>query len=293
MTFIQAPVTPLPLNTTAKGKTVVITGASSGLGLETARQILRLGATTVVLAVRDTAKGEARKASLLEDQAIKRANNRPMIMVMKLDMEDYASVQRFCEAVRIELPALHYLVLNAGIAVTKYKKAISRHERSLQVNYLSNAHLLANLLPLLEATAIETGVSSRVTWIGRRKQTLSSLEKNRQIPKAQSVLKYMDQKKNFKRTKRYRDSKLLCIMFMHELAPRLNPRRVCLNMVYPGMVHTDLTEHLTLYQRYTIHLIKSIRARTVEKGTWLILHALLIAGLDSHGKLLENKELIE
>ncbi|KAL8914350.1 MAG: hypothetical protein Q9171_000980 [Xanthocarpia ochracea] len=293
MTFIQLPVEPNPPDTTATGKTIVITGSSSGLGFETARQVLRLGASTVVLAVRNTAKGEARKASLLKDPAIQQANDSPKILVMKLDMEDYASVQEFSDALRAELPTLHHLVLNAGIAVTKFAKSISGHERSVQVNYLSNAYLLANLLPLLQATAMETMVASRITWVGRRKQTLSSFEKKSQVPPWMSVLGHLDNKANFKRTKRYRDSKLLGIIFMHKLAPHLNPRLIVFNMVYPGMAKTDLTEHLPDVQRLTIHFIKFVRARTVEESACLIVHAMLVAGPESHGKLLMDKEFIK
>ncbi|KAL8843987.1 MAG: hypothetical protein Q9176_001682 [Flavoplaca citrina] len=292
MTFIQLPVPPLPPDTTAKGKTIVITGASSGLGLETARQVLRLGASTVVLAVRDTQKGETCKASLLAEPAIKEATDQPNILVMSLDMDSYASVRQFSEAVKAKLPALHILVLNAGIAVTKYAKSPTGHERSVQVNYLSNALLIANMLPLLEETAKKVNAATRITWIGRRKQSSSSLEKKRQIPPASRVLDHLDKEENFKRTRRYRDSKLLCIMFMIKLAPRLNPRYVVLNMVYPGMVKTNLTEHLSLVQRLVIHAIKSVRARKVEDGTRLILHAMLVAGPESHGKFLQDKEAI-
>ncbi|KAI4263364.1 MAG: hypothetical protein L6R42_001490 [Xanthoria sp. 1 TBL-2021] len=292
MTFIQLPVPPLPPETTAKGKTIVITGASSGLGFETARQVLRLGAATVVLAVRNTVKGEARKASLLADPAIRQANNSPNILVMSLDMGNYASVRAFSEALRAKLPALHILVLNAGIAVSKYARSPTGHERSVQVNYLSNTLLIAKLLPLLDATAGETEVASRITWVGRRKQTMSSLEKNRPVPPARKVLDHLDNKKNFKRTQRYRDSKLLCTIFMHKLAPRLDNRRVVLNMVYPGNVNTELTEHLPRIQRWTIHAIKFVRARKVEEGTRLILHAMLVAGFESHGKFLQDRERI-
>ncbi|KAI4225793.1 MAG: hypothetical protein L6R36_003634 [Xanthoria steineri] len=292
MTFFQLPVPPLPPGTTAKGKTIVITGASSGMGFETARQVLILGATTVVLAVRDTVKGEARKASLLADRAITQANNTPNILVMSLDMANYASVRAFSEAIKAKLPALHILVLNAGIVVTKYARSTTGHERSVQVNYLSNALLIASLLPLLDATAVETGLASRITWVGRRKQTMSSLEESRPVPPGRKVLDHLDDKENFKRTQRYRDSKLLCTIFMHKLAPRLNNRRVILNMVYPGNVNTELTEHLPRIQRWTIHAIKFVRARKVEEGTRVILHAMLVAGSESHGKFLQDRERI-
>lgn len=58
MGFFQAPVTPLPAGLDLKGKTAVITGVSSGMGLETARQLLSLNISSVVVAVRNVSKEE-------------------------------------------------------------------------------------------------------------------------------------------------------------------------------------------------------------------------------------------
>lgn len=57
----QAKVTPLPTGIDLEGKTIIITGASAGMGLESARQLLALNASTVVLAVRNTSKAKVAK----------------------------------------------------------------------------------------------------------------------------------------------------------------------------------------------------------------------------------------
>src|SRR4029453_5036404 len=89
------------------GKTVVITGANSGIGYEAARQLAAKGAH-VVLAGRDQAKGRRPPP----------ANHAPQppasVALMELDLADLGSIRRFAEAARAACPALHVLCNNAG-----------------------------------------------------------------------------------------------------------------------------------------------------------------------------------
>lgn len=257
-----------PDEPTLEGHTIIITGSNSGIGLETARQLLLRRASTVILAVRNIHKGELAKASLLSDPAIQHANPTAAVAVMELDMADYGSVAHFAAAVTATLPQLHLLVLNAGCGGVgdaggkKNKNSVvernssessasssnggssvnggggsargssssssggggggergrgggegagggggggggggarvggggcgggggaessteinnnssnsNRHERTLQVNYLSNVLLLLALLPLLRATAALCGRPSRVTWTGSRAHALTA-----------------------------------------------------------------------------------------------------------------------
>lgn len=236
-----------PDEPTLEDHTIIITGSNSGIGLETARQLLLRRASTVILAVRNIHKGELAKASLLSDPAIRHANPTAAVAVMELDMADYDSVAHFAAAVTATLPQLHLLVLNAGCggvgnaggkknSVVERNSSESsassngsssaggssssssgggsgggerrrggegegggggarvgggaggggaessrendntnnRHERTLQVNYLSNVLLLLALLPLLRATAALCGRPSRVTWTGSRAHALTA-----------------------------------------------------------------------------------------------------------------------
>lgn len=84
---------------------------------------------------------------------------------MKLDVDDYASILSFAETVKAEVPVVDYLLLNAGIGILKYETSASDHERSTQINYLSNVLLPLQLLPHLSASAARTGGPARVTWL--------------------------------------------------------------------------------------------------------------------------------
>ncbi|KAK0609388.1 Short chain dehydrogenase yanD [Lasiodiplodia hormozganensis] len=267
-----------PDEPTLEGHTIIITGSNSGIGLETARQLLLRRASTVILAVRNIHKGELAKASLLSDPAVRQhANPAATVAVMELDMADYDSVAHFAAAVTATLPQLHLLVLNAGCggvgdAGAKKKSSVvernssessasssnggsssvggssstsssgggsgggggggerrrggeaegggarvgggvgtggaessngeinntntNRHERTLQVNYLSNVLLLLALLPLLRATAALCGRPSRVTWTGSRAHALTARTSVAHLPPfrpGDSVLGRLDQ----------------------------------------------------------------------------------------------------
>ncbi|EAW09505.1 uncharacterized protein ACLA_037100 [Aspergillus clavatus NRRL 1] len=290
----QPRVDPLPTDIDLTGKTVVITGASSGIGLEAARQLLQLRASTVVLAVRNVAKGEACAAALRQDPRVGSHNPTAEIQVMQLDMDRYDSVQRFAQQVREEIPVVDLLLLlNAGIGLLKLERSPSGHDRTTQVNYHSNVLLIAELLAHLEAGAEKTGSPARISWVGSRMHARSSLEGKSPIAPGERVIEHMDSDAAYVRFYRYADSKLLCALFMYSLAPRVDPKKVVLNMMCPGMVNTPMSDWLPVYLRLPVNVVKAVYARPVEVGGWLILHSALVAGPESHGKFLMDKAIVD
>ena len=128
-----------------RGRTAVVTGANVGLGLETVRQLLGLGLTHAVLAVRSHAKGEAAASQLR--QTFPRAH----VDVWIVDMASYDSIRAFarqCET----LDRLDIAILNAGIQTNRLQRSPETgHELLLQINYLSTLLLSILLLPTLKA----------------------------------------------------------------------------------------------------------------------------------------------
>lgn len=293
MGFIQPKVTPLPTDIDLKGKTAVVTGASAGIGLETARQLLTLNASTVILAVRNVSKGEACKTELLLDRDVKAHNPNATIKVLELDMDKYDSVKSFAKKLRDEAAVVDILILNAGIGLLKLERSPSGHDRTTQVNYYSNVLLIAELLPHLEASAERTGSPTRITWVGSRMYEGTTFEKKAPIKPGESVIKHMDAEETFFAFQRYGDSKLLCAMFLYSFAPKLNKDKVIFNMVCPGMTNTNMSAVLPLPLRLVANVVKAIRARPVEVGGWIILNAALVAGPESHGKFIMDKTIGE
>ncbi|MCJ1394786.1 hypothetical protein MMC18_007666 [Xylographa bjoerkii] len=282
---------PLPSGYDLYGRTAIVTGASAGLGLETSRQLLILNLSTLILAVRNVTKGEACKKDLLVDRTVQAHNPKAIVKVMKLDMDDDQSIVDFAKIVKADVPILDFLVLNAGIGLLKFELSPNKHERTMQVNYLSNTLLIFELLPLLESSAAVTGRSTRITWVGSRAHHTTSLQKQDPVKPDETVLGHMDAKEHFSAFTKYNDTKLLCAMFMYELAPYLKKSNVQINMLCPGMVKTAMTDILPIYICFPMSVFQSVTARTVEEGAWPIMNAIVVAGPDSHGKFILDKDI--
>ncbi|KAH8688735.1 hypothetical protein BGW36DRAFT_421124 [Talaromyces proteolyticus] len=241
-------ITPLPSCLDLNGKTAVVTGSSAGMGLKVARLLLKLKISTLILAVRNVPKGGACNIGL------QKFNSDARITVLKLDMDDYESVQTFAKGLPRGTPVVNIVSLNAGIGLLKLERSSSGHDRAIQVNYHSNILLVAELLPHLQASAIKSGSPTRITWVGSRSHHLTNFEKKAPIKPEEVIFEHIDSEEFFFPFQRHGDSKLLCAMFMDG---------------------------------------KSIRARPVEVGGWIILNAALVAGAESHGRFLGDKEIIE
>jgi NAD(P)-dependent dehydrogenase (short-subunit alcohol dehydrogenase family) len=113
------------------GRTVIVTGANSGLGEVTARELARVGAT-VILAVRNEEKGRAAAATMPGDTEVRR-----------LDLQDLASVRAFADGVA----KVDVLVNNAGIMAVPYAKTVDGFESQIGTNHLGHFALTNLLLP--------------------------------------------------------------------------------------------------------------------------------------------------
>jgi NAD(P)-dependent dehydrogenase (short-subunit alcohol dehydrogenase family) len=132
------------------GRTVIVTGANSGLGLVTARELARVGAKTI-LAVRNTAKGDEAAAGMTGE-----------VEVRKLDLQDLSSVREFAEGIDGDVDVL---VNNAGIMAVPYALTVDGFESQIGTNHLGHFALTNLLLPKITDRVVT--VSSMFHWIGR------------------------------------------------------------------------------------------------------------------------------
>jgi NAD(P)-dependent dehydrogenase (short-subunit alcohol dehydrogenase family) len=130
------------------GRTVIVTGANSGLGEVTARELARVGAK-VILACRNTDKGAAAASGMSGD-----------VEVRKLDLQDLASVRAFADGV----DAVDVLVNNAGIMAVPYAQTIDGFESQIGTNHLGHFALTNLLLPKIADRVVT--VSSGMHLIG-------------------------------------------------------------------------------------------------------------------------------
>jgi len=127
------------------GRTFVITGANSGVGLEAARDLVGRGAH-VVLACRDTAAGERARAAITSDA-------RGTAEVRELDLADLDSVASFAKGLTEQLETdgrlLNALVCNAGVMGGPFLLTTQGYERQMGTNHLGHAALITALWPAL------------------------------------------------------------------------------------------------------------------------------------------------
>jgi protochlorophyllide reductase len=142
-----------------QGRTALITGANSGLGLETARALAQRGAR-VVLACRSLAKAKAARQELA-------AEREGELIPLELDLADLASVRRGAAAVAERLGAIDLLINNAGVMAPPRQLSAQGFELQFAVNHLGHFALTQQLLPVLRPGARVVHVSSGASYFGR------------------------------------------------------------------------------------------------------------------------------
>ncbi|PVH78734.1 NAD(P)-binding protein [Cadophora sp. DSE1049] len=300
MPYFQPKLT-LPSTPTFTTKTILITGATAGLGLAATTLFLQHSASEIIFGVRNTVKGSTIASQILSSPSIKKSNPNAKITVLHLDLERYDSVLEFAREVKGKYEGrLDMLLLNAGTGSLK-REILGEgkgHEKTIQVNLLSPALLALKLLPLLEGTARRTEVPGRISWVGSFVQFDHSFGK---IPVpgeflakdgGKDLLFYFDDEKSFVSMARYSDSKLLVTMFVKQLSKLVDPKIVVVNDVSPGMVKTGFGEY-PMWLRGMMAVVFGLRARTPEEGAKTYLHALGVAGTESHGMYLSDNKVTE
>ena len=181
-----------------KGNDVIVTGGSSGIGLEAAKVLAAKGAA-VTLAVRNVEKGKR----IIEK--FHSENPDAALTVMHLDLADLKSIKDFADRYRSNHDHLHVLINNAGVMIPPYRKTKNGFESQFGTNHLGHFALTAHLLPLLLATP-----HSRVV-------TTSSLAAR----KGKIHFDNLDGSQGYNPMKFYRQSKLANLLFAIELQHRL------------------------------------------------------------------------
>lgn len=210
------------------GRVAVVTGASAGLGVETARVLAGAGATVVLLA-RDAAK----LAPVLEQLAA--ALPQAQLDSAIVDLADLDSV-RGCAAELLErYPRIHLLINNAGVMACPQLRTAQGFEMQFGTNHLGHFLLTGLLLPALLAAAEEGGGESRVVSLSSSGHKLAAADL---------------QDPNFERTDydkfiAYGQSKSANSLFAVGLDRRFKDRSVRAFAVHPGMIMTDLGRHMS------------------------------------------------
>ncbi len=202
------------------GHVCVVTGATAGIGLATARALAQRGAT-VILVARNPQKGQR------TIKRIRQATGNPDVDFIQADLSSLAEVRAVAETIKRSYDRLDVLVNNVGSFFAQRRLSADGFEMTLALNYLGVYLLSRRLLDALKASAPAriVNVASDVHRQGRIHFENLGLEGTYGLMKA------------------YAQSKLALVLFTYELARRLeraDEPRVTVNAVHPGLVATDI-----------------------------------------------------
>ena len=304
---------PQPAKGLFTGRTIVLTGANTGLGLEAAKKLLGLHVGTLIITARTESKGQAAKEQI--EQWLKtqlRDGDAPTteIVPMVLSMNSFAEVQQFANKLKAQYPGgIDGAILNAGMLMAEYVKSDDGWEDTLQVNTLSSLLLGLLILPLLITTANSgkksdykphlTYVSSGTAWTVQPEQMKS-------FTASETPLKDLSDEKSFPPgltggASQYARSKLTleyAVRHVAASAATKNPDgtpKVIINTVCPGMCKSDLGRHIgkgNIFIKLLSWVLFAIVARTAEDGANTYITGLEAAD-ETHGEMWKNDRVFE
>ncbi|KAK5626611.1 hypothetical protein RRF57_002326 [Xylaria bambusicola] len=270
---------PIPATTKLTNQVAIVTGSNVGLGLEACRQLLKLGLSHLIMAVRSQARGE------VAAQNLRREYPAATISIWTVDFESYESVCGFADRCKT-LSRLDIAILNAGIMKSPFTVVPNtKHETMCQVNYLSTVLLGLLLLPILKEKGGSGGTSRPpvLTFIGSDR----AYEVN--VEKTGPVLQQLDRPKRFTQFDWYGKTKLLLTLFVSKLAQLVDPDDVLVNMANPGMTKgTDFFRGIPSIFMPIIRFGQFLLARPVVVAASIYVDAVLARGKESHGSFLSD-----
>ncbi len=199
-----------------KGRTCLVTGATRGIGRETALGLARMGATLVL-----TARDRERGRRVEEEIAEKTGNGN--VTILYADLSSQRAVRALAEEVRKRVPVLHVLINNAG--GVNYRRQVT--EDGQELTFATN-HLAPFLLTNLLLDLLKRGAPARVITVTSMIHARGRIDFDN--------LRY---EKGYRAFGAYGDSKLANVLFTYELARRLDGSGVTANCLHPGVVASN------------------------------------------------------
>lgn len=218
------------------GKTILVTGSNVGLGKEAARHFTRLGASSVILAVRSLEKGEAARKDIESS-----TGHKDVVKVMHLDMSSYQSVLDFATKASKELQRIDVAVLNAGVIRGAWE-VFEKDESTITVNVVSTFLLAFALLPKLTETAKKFNTRPTLTIVSSEVHEWASFSEAKD-PNGKifdNLNEAVVNRKGVSLPNRYNVSKLLEVLFVRALCEKKPQDQipVSINLVNPGFCHS-------------------------------------------------------
>ncbi|KAK9927172.1 hypothetical protein M0R45_024371 [Rubus argutus] len=235
------------------GLTAIVTGATSGIGLETSR-VLALRGVHVVMATRNMNAGNNVKEEILKEIPNAR------IDVMELDLSSLASVRKFAAEFDSKGFPLNILVNNAGIMADTFKLSKDNIELDFATNHLGHFLLTNLLLETMKRTTRESNREGRIVNVS----SMCHQDSYREGIRFDSI----NDKSRYRKYKAYEESKLANILHANELTRRLKEERVEItaNSLHPGIIRTNIIRKHIFVQCFLKVLGLISMTKTIQQG---------------------------
>jgi NAD(P)-dependent dehydrogenase (short-subunit alcohol dehydrogenase family) len=261
-------------NSNLKGYEVIVTGASSGIGIETARALAQAGAR-VIIGARDLVKAE----EVAKD--VRQSTGNDQVEVEKIELDNLASVNDFVKRYLAKDRPLHILVNNAGIMGCPLSYTVDGFESQFGTNHMGHFALTIGLLPALKRGVKESGRNVRVVNVSSLAHRMGDVDFN---------------DINFKNGRvyapfvSYGQSKTANILFSNALTKHYSNEGIFSNSLMPGAIPTNLQRHMSLEDKQKRGWVdedgnvKTIEGfKTIEQGASTSVWAAVAPELDGVG----------
>jgi NAD(P)-dependent dehydrogenase (short-subunit alcohol dehydrogenase family) len=252
-------------NSNVKNASILVTGATSGIGIETGRVLALAGAKVYLMG-----RSETKLQEVLENikNELQQKSSTGSVEGVICDLNSLASVKQFAEKFTREQTPLNILILNAGIANYNYAQTVDGLEQTIGVNHIGHAYLTQLLMPTLIANA-----PSRIVVV--------SSDLHAGPPLNYEALDRMSSKENNAKKlwgllRSYQQSKLANILYARALAPRYQDKQVTAYSLHPGVIQTNLASDVPLINFFKWFL----RRKTIEQGAATTVYCALQSGLE-------------
>jgi NAD(P)-dependent dehydrogenase (short-subunit alcohol dehydrogenase family) len=230
------------------GRVIIVTGANSGIGLETAT-VLAGKKATGIMAVRNLEKGKTAQNLIKEN--VPEAD----IRIMELDLANLSSVKAFAEKFKLDFSSLDLLINNAGVMIPPYQKTGNGFELQMGTNHLGHFALTGLLIDLIKNTP-----ESRIVNVSSMAHKIGNINFDDLNWK----------KRKYKKWKAYGDSKIANLYFTFSLQKRLEKENfhVIVAAAHPGYTDTKLQRHMGVFSA-----MNPVLAQTIPMGALPTLYA--------------------
>jgi NAD(P)-dependent dehydrogenase (short-subunit alcohol dehydrogenase family) len=242
------------------GRTALVTGANSGLGLETMR-VLALRGATVIAAARTLEKAREAGAAV-----------QGRTIPVAIELTDFDSIVAGTDAVRALGVPIDMLILNAGIMALPELEQVRGLEKQFVTNHLGHFIVGSRLLPQVLAAPqgrVVVLTSSGYQW----------------APEAGIEFDNLSGERGYQPNRMYGQSKLANHLYVRELARRLQGTAATANSVHPGVINTNLGRHFPKWQLFLAGLIGWTFMKPLEAGaatTCYVATAPALVGVSGH-----------